>query len=111
MNETTAEWSALIYAIDRKDQALLDYILSQHLEKAPTLPAIRTEDGSRPDGVHSKGTVLFYEVYCKCGIDVIKKILRAFAVAENKTTQQLVSVIRSDISTEAADIIEAGITK
>ena len=106
LNETTAEWSALLYALRKEDSELFDYILKPHLALAPDLPAIRTADGSRPEGVHTKGTVLFLEIYQQYGENAIKALLRLFVSLATKTTECFLAGIRESVSREIADFIE-----
>lgn len=106
LNETAAEWSMLLYCLDRGKNDIFDAMISEHLAKAPEFPPIKTEDGSRPEGVHTKGTVLFYEVYKAFGKETIKSVIRLFVGLETKTTEMLLDKMRTDGMTEAADIIE-----
>jgi hypothetical protein len=109
LNETTAEWSALLYALKRNNAELFDFIIKPKLDSYDSLPAIKTPDGSRPDGVHNKGTVLFYEIYKKYGVEVVKSLVRMFVGLKVKTTEKLLSEVREKISPEVAEFIGKGI--
>lgn len=111
LNETTAEWSALCFALDSGDRTLFDYTLGRHLPCAASLPPIRTRDGSRPEGVHSKGTALFYRVFEQCGAGVMEKLVRTFAALPDadKNTASYLAALRREGLTSAADLIEPGL--
>ena len=111
LNETTAEWASLLFALSSGDDALFKYILEPKLAKYDSLPAIKTVDGSRPEGVHDKGTVLFYEMYKAFGVEAIRKVVRLFADLETKTTASLIHFLRTDNNNDIADFIEEGIVR
>ncbi len=111
LNETTAEWSMLLYCLDRGKNDIFDAMISEHLAKAPELPTIKTADGSRPEGVHTKGTALFYELYKAFGAETVKSIIRTFVGLEVKTTEKLFDKMRSNGLSEAAAAIEKGLTE
>ena len=111
LNETTAEWSVLCLALGAGDRELFDYTLGRHLPRAASLPPIRTRDGSRPEGVHSKGTALFYRVFEQCGAGVMEKLVRTFATlpdADKNTASYLAALRRGGLAA-AADLIEQGL--
>lgn len=109
LNETTAEWSALLYVISKNDMDLFHSMLKPKLEGYSSLPAIKTVDGSRPEGVHDKGTVLFYEIYQKYGLEIVRKLVQLFVRLEMKTTAKFLEEIKSQISPDIALYIEKGI--
>ena len=111
LNETTAEWASLLFAIHKNDSELFDYILKPKLKKANLLPPIKTEDGSRPDGVHIKGTVLFYEMYKLFGVDAVRKAVRLFTDIEHKTTASFVQSLYDMDESSIADFIKEGIAR
>jgi hypothetical protein len=111
LNETTAEWASLLYALNKNDDILFHYILDRSLENISRYPPIKTVDGSRPEGVHSKGTALFYELYLKHGKDVLTKMIQGFAELKIKNTENFVNLIKYEISKDAAEEIEQGIEK
>jgi len=111
LNETTAEWASLLFALDSGDDALFKYILEPKLAKYDSLPPIQTADGSRPEGVHDKGTVLFYEMYKLFGVDAVRKVVRLFTDLDTKTTASLIHFLRTENNNDIADFIEEGIVK
>lgn len=89
--------------------ALFDNILKPKIELYDQLPAIKTVDSSRPDGVHEKGTVLFYQVYQKYGYETMAEIVRCFSRLQRKDTQNFLDALRKNGLQGAADMIENGI--
>lgn len=106
LNETTAEWSMLLYCLDRGKNGIFDAMISEHLAKAPDLPPIKTEDGSRPEGVHTKGTALFYDMYKAFGADTVKSVIRLFVDIKVKTTEYFLEKMRGIGLTEPAEFLE-----
>ncbi|GHU77359.1 hypothetical protein FACS189461_5680 [Spirochaetia bacterium] len=107
LNETTAEWASLLYALEYDKNDLFRFIIDQKLERVGnnSYPPIMTADGSRPDGVHDKGSVLFYDIYKKHGRAVLEKMVRAFTDLEIKITENYIKHIEKNISGEAAEEI------
>lgn len=106
LNETTAEWSALLYARHRNKFKLFDNMMNPKLDEYLDLPAIKTTDGSRPMGVHSKGALLFYFLYEKYGVETIEKLLQIFVNLRIKTTTAYLTEIKQVLSPEIAWLIE-----
>ncbi len=111
LNETTAEWSMLLYCLDRGKTDIFDAMIGEHLAKAPGLPTIKTDDGSRPEGVHTKGTVLFYELFKAFGAETIKSIIKIFIRLDMKTTERLLDEMRNQGLSEAAAALEKGLAE
>ncbi|MCM1335563.1 MAG: hypothetical protein NC084_04505 [Bacteroides sp.] len=109
LNEATADWAALLFALERGNTALFKRIITPALEKAPTLPPIKTVDGSRPEGVHEKGTALLYRVYEKYGAEVMAEIVRCFSRLNEKNTNSLLAELKKLGLADAAAMIAVGI--
>lgn len=109
LNETTAEWSALLFALKSDNRELFDSILMPKIKNYYSLPNIRTSDGSRPKGVHDKGTVLFYKIYLETDFETMEEVLRCFTDLTVKNTCNFVKKLRRKGLSKAADIIEQGI--
>lgn len=105
LNETTAEWSMLLYCLDRNKTDIFNKMIAEHIEKYPELPTIKTADGSRPEGVHTKGTVVFYELYKAFGAETIKSVIRLFADIKVKTTENLLEKMEAIGLTESAEML------
>lgn len=111
LNETSAEWSMLLYALSRGKTGLYQRMMARHQKIAAQVPgAIRTADGRRPaEGVHSKGTVLLDNVYHQLGEEAVRAFLICFVNLEEKTTDQLLHRLRDTGWGALAERLEAGI--
>lgn len=109
LNETTAEWSALLFALKTNNQNLFDYIMNPKIKRYYNLPSIHTSDNSRPEGVHDKGTVLFYKIYLETDFETMEKVLRCFTDLKIKNTHNFIKKLRHQGLSKAADIIEQGL--
>lgn len=109
LNETTAEWSALLFALKINNQNLFDYIINPKIKRYNSLPNIRTSDALRPEGVHDKGTVLFYKIYLETNFETMEKILRCFTDLKIKNTHNFIKKLRRKGLSMAADMIEQGL--
>lgn len=110
LNETTAEWAALLYLLSLKSgREYFDKRIEYRKQIAREAPPIKPADEKRPEkGIHSKGTVLFYKIYLKYGEEAIIELLRIFVKLEKKTTEKYikrVAVYNKDI----AEAISKGI--
>lgn len=111
LNETTAEWSMLLYCLDRNKTEIFDKMIAEHMEKYPEFPPVKTADGSHPEGVHTKGTVVFYKLYKAFGAETIKSAIRIFVGLEAKTTERLLAEMKAQGLSEAADVLEKGLVQ
>ncbi len=109
LNETTAEWAALLFALKSNNKKLFNQILMPKINCYPNLPSIRTTNGSRPAGVHDKGTVLFYKIYLETNFETMEKVLRCFTDLRIKNTHNFIKRLRHKGLLRAADIIEQGL--
>jgi hypothetical protein len=112
LNETTAEWSALLYALEQNDDKMFQYILNFHISRSADLAdeVIMTENGNRPNGTHTKGTMLFYEIYKKYGQESIIRLISTFTNLQRKDTAEFLSELRNKGNSEIANVIQKGIT-
>lgn len=111
LNETTAEWSSILFGIKTGNEKLVDFVLQPKLERCNTLPPIKTPDQTRPEGVHDKGTVLFYQIYDKIGFENMKKVIRCFADSKQKDTYGYLADLRKAGLANVADMIESNLEK
>ena len=86
---------------------LFEAMTAEHLAKAPEFPPIKTADGSRPEGVHTKGTAVFYELYKAFGKETIKSVIRIFVDLDVKTTEKLLEKMGALGLNEAAEMLKA----
>jgi len=92
LNETTAEWSSFSFLIENGyDGFVADLVKFYCDNEIPEL--IRTADGSHPQQVHIKGTLLFYSVYQKYGLAPIKDFLKAFVKLQEKNTANWITAL------------------
>jgi len=109
LNETTAEWAFLLYALHKDKNELFQWSIEPKIKNVDKYPSIKTADGSRPQGVHEKGTVLFYKIYKKFNQDVIEKMVRGFTNLEIKDTENFIKMVGKEIGQEVAQEIIKGI--
>lgn len=104
LNETHAEWSALLYALDTAPD-LFDCLIAELQERyAQRAVALHPADNSRPQDVHSAGAWLYYGIYQQYGRGAIEMLLRIFSQMEVKTTAYFISSVAQQ-SKEIADVL------
>lgn len=112
LNETFAETLALAYLEAEYGSERYDKYITIIKESALKAPAIRTQDGSRPEeGVHDKGTYLMYLLKEKFGKDTLIEIIKLFVKLKEKTTENLLLSIKKNISEDAACFIKDNLGK
>jgi len=111
LNETGAEWAALLYILSLSDNGFFEDHLSWAKESYKNTPVIKSPDGKRPnEGVHTRGVMLFYEIYLKYGADAIIKIMQTLANVKVHTTDNFLAELRAKTGGEISGIIERGLT-
>lgn len=110
LNETFAEWSALLY-LEEKNKEQFDLWIERGFSILQGLPPIKSIDGSRPNGVHVKGTMLLYEIYEKYGKEPIIDITRLFYKLPAKNTKNFLAEVKENIGSDIADYIRKGLDK
>lgn len=109
LNETGAEWAARLFILSLEDYELFNkkfvFLYNEYLKTPP----IKTPDGSRPDGVHWRGTVMFYEIYKKYGTDTIINILQTMSSLNEQTTSNFIKELRVRFGDEIPNLIEKGL--
>jgi len=104
LNETHAEWSALLFAANTAPD-LFDALISELQECCHQQPITLKPNGSaRPQDVHTAGTRLYYGIYRQYGGDAVKMLLQTFDQLKNKTTASFLTAVESK-SPAIADII------
>lgn len=97
LNETGANWASLLYALNIEDSELFKYILKLETTGYEKMPIIRSPDGRRPDnGVHSRGTALFYAVYQKFGREAVLSALQLLAYLTVFTTNDYLNRLNDE---------------
>lgn len=110
LNETGAEWAALLFILSLPDIELFEQQIDWPIKKYKETPLIETPDLSRPDGVHWRGTIMFYEIYKTYGKDVIKTILQTLASLSIMTTENFLNELALKMDNEIPKLIEKGLT-
>lgn len=106
LNETTAEWSALLYE-EAHDPAVFRKELDACRERLEGESLCLREKGdTRPEDVHETGTLIYGTIYRKYGGKAIKVLLRTFDTLEKKTTAQFLAVLRNQGNDVLATEIE-----
>ena len=90
LNETHAEWSALLYAAEKKPEtfhARMEQFLSDaHTEKNRL--SLRECGDERPQNVHKTGTIIYYDIFHQFGKEAVAELLRIFDRLEEKNTDR-----------------------
>lgn len=105
LNETFAEWSALLFVYDHFGNYEFERGINSH--RRDDLLPIKPIDGKRSrSGVHDSGTLMLYELYLLYGKNMIIKLIKIFCKLENKTTKDYLSAIRKNQLYHVASYIE-----
>jgi len=111
LNETCAEWAALLYIHSLNDKVFFENRLSTANENYMDTPMIKSSDGTRPsDGVHTRGVMMFYEIYLQYGMETIITILKIFIDMKEKNTKSFLSELKMKIGIEIPEKIEKALT-
>ncbi len=111
LNETTAEWAALLYLKSTGEDEIFDKLISMHKEAEDSFLPIKTKDEIRPPDVHHKGVMLFLDIYRKYGYAVVSRLLRIFADIPVKSTSEYLQAIKQAELLRVAEHIEMEICK
>lgn len=111
VGETGAEWANLLYILSLGDIDFFERSLSSAKEKYKDTPVIKSSDLKRPsEGVHIRGVMMFYEIYCKYGTEMIIKILQALSEVKVVTTDNFLKQVKARLGENIATTIERGLT-
>ncbi len=93
LNETNAEWSALLYTLDH-NPALFDMLIkeAQANYKRSSL-ALHPEGKQRPNDVHATGTLIYYDIYQRHGRPAVETLLKVFVQLPTKTTEHFIAAL------------------
>lgn len=106
LNETVAEWSALLYESEY-DPDLFEVQIRKHEQKCePSGLSLRPIGDERPDEVHSVGTLIWYEIYKVYGGDAIAELLRTYDALREKNTDALINRLVVNGKSYLADVIK-----
>lgn len=107
LNETTAEWSSLLYDLHRGNTAAFEETLARKAGQLQPDTIIATEDASVPPDHHTRGTLLFYRLYQKYGQEMLVQLLRTYGrLPSPKTTENYLAAIACFAPQVARDIAQ-----
>lgn len=107
LNETHAEWSALLYEFENNEN-LFRKLIKNIISMEDSNILLKPNGMERPDDVHKVGTILYYNIYKKYGINRIKLLLKTFHHLKDKNTSSFLSEL-SKKDKELTKIIESKI--
>lgn len=117
LNETGAEWAALLYILSLGERELLEKRITQMNENENYLKTsvIKPIDLKRPAwGVHVRGVMMFYEIYKKYGAETILKIMQVLAslkeTGKEVTTDYFLTELKVKVGNKISELIERGLT-
>lgn len=85
LNETHAEWSALLYE-EAYNPDLFHQLINTRKKAYETPYVLNPKKKKRPDDVHEAGTLIYYELYELYGRACIETLLQVFDQLEVKNT-------------------------
>lgn len=92
LNETHAEWSALLYE-EAHHPELFVSILTRMKATLQQPYCLNPEKEKRPEQVHEIGTLIYYELYQRYGTECIKTLLRTFDQLEKKDSASFFALL------------------
>lgn len=104
LNETHAEWSALLYTLETAPELFEILISELRACEDGNGFSLRPNGDDRPQNVHTCGTRLYYDIYQQYGCDAIKMLLRTYAQLKTKKTACFLKAVLEK-SAEIAAII------
>lgn len=106
LNETGAEWSALLFLLHIGKKDMFDKWIAMHYDNHRRLgEAIRPKDFHHPDAIHDSGVVLFHMLYEKYGENAVLCILQILSKMEQQNTDAFLAQVEGSYSKEIADFI------
>jgi len=93
LNETHAEWSALLYTLDHHP-ALFAVLIDELQTRRGQAPLRLRPDGNRrPKDVHTTGTLIYYDIFLRHGRKAIETLLQIFDRLSIKTNQSFLNAL------------------
>ena len=106
LNETVAEWSALLYE-EKYDRNNFEKNIREHQNCMNGEVLNLKECGeNRPENVHHVGTLIVYEIYKRYGREAVEVLLKIFDKLTSKTTKGLLEMISDMGRPELADLLK-----
>ena len=108
LNETGAEWSALLFLLHIGKTDIFDKWIEMHYDNHKRFgEAIRPNDFHHPDAIHDSGVVLIHMLYEKYGKNAVLSILRILSKMEKQNTDDFLAQLEGSYRKEIADFIRA----
>lgn len=106
LNETGAEWSALLFLLHIGKKDMFDKWVEMHYDNHRHFgEAIRPKDFHHPDAIHDSGVVLFHMLYEKYGENAVLRILQILGKMEQQNTDDFLAQVEGLYCKEIADFI------
>lgn len=107
LNETHAEWSALLYELEN-DEAFFEHCLAKTRKRYGDRKLALKENGEEhQEFVHEAGVLVYEKIYRRYGADSIRTILRTFDHLSEKSTAKLLETLTADGEGKLASMIES----
>ena len=107
LNETHAEWSALLYELE-KDEAFFEHCLAKTRKRYGNRKLALKENGEEhQEFVHEAGVLVYEKIYRRYGADSIRTILRTFDHLSEKSTAKLLETLTACGEEKLASMIES----
>lgn len=95
INETNAEWSALLF-LEKNYPNLFEKRIESHKKRTNGQALnLKADEENRPKNVHSVGTMIYYDIYQKYGLEEIKDLLIICDNLKEKNTQNFLNKLIS----------------
>ena len=107
LNETHAEWSALLFTLDTAPDLFRQLIAELQARCEANTVSLRPDGNSRPQNTHAAGTWLYYGFYQQYGRSTIEMLLRTFDRIEIKTTACFINEVAHQSPEIAAALLHA----
>lgn len=95
INETHAEWNALLYELKYNPQ-FFERLMQSRKKKYSGDYKIRPNGESRPSDVHETGTLIYYEIYQHLGAGAIITLLKTFDALQIKDTEHFMQALSKE---------------
>lgn len=92
LNETHAEWSALLYELVH-DPGFFEQQIKELIREYHGTGSLRPNGNQRPSDVHETGTLLYYSLYREYGAEGIRTLLQTFDQLPIKNTAHFLNAL------------------
>lgn len=107
LNETHAEWSALLYELEQ-DETFFERCLAKTKETYGDRALCLKDNGEgHSEFVHEAGVLVYEKVYRRYGANSIRTMLTTFDRLQEKNTKNFLQALRQQGKTELAEMVES----